>query len=117
MARGIKRVTVNGIAMDLTGDPTSSTRKTKADDISVTCGSPDVKLSPSMPYIEFECFVPAGYRKSDFQGKIASVQAYTYDGRTEYWRNAREVATGDDSMAEGKMTLRYVSNDAGELKV
>ena len=115
MARGIKRVTVNGIAMDLAGDPTSSTRKVKADDIGVSCGEPDVKLSPVMPFIEFEALIPAGYKKSDFQGKIANVQAYTYDGRTEYWRNAREVGSGDDNIAEGKMSLRYVSNDADEV--
>ena len=116
MAYGVRRVTVDGLALDVTTEPSFSTRTKKFDPIEVICGTPNHSVKRLMPFIEIECLWPAGKKLSDFQGKTdVLVQLETEDGRTFYWAGAVEVSDTDNKPQEGKLTLRYESTNSGEL--
>lgn len=116
MAYGVKSVTVNGLALDVTSEPSFSTRTKKYDPIEVMCGTPAHSTKRLMPYCEVECLWPAGSKLKDFQGVTdVLVQLETEDGRTFFWDDAVEVSDTDNKPVEGKMTLRFESTNSGEL--
>jgi len=116
MAYGVKRFTVDGVALDITTAPSFSTRTKKFDPIEVIAGRPAHTVKRLMPFVEVECLWPEGRKLSDFQGKEdVLTQIETEDGRTFYWNSSKEVSDSDNNPAEGKMTLRYESFETGEL--
>lgn len=116
MAYGVKRLTVDGLALDVTSEPSFSTRTKKFEPIEVVSGTPSHSVKRLMPYCEVECLWPTGKKLSDFQGKTdVLVQLETEDGRTFFWDGAVEVSDTDNKPVEGKMTLRYESTNSGEL--
>lgn len=116
MAYGVKRFTVDGLPLDVTSEPSFSTRTKKYEAIEVICGNPAHSVKRLMPYIEVECLWPAGKKLSDFQGKAdVLVELETEDERTFHWSGAVEVSDTDNKPVEGKMTLRYESTNSGEL--
>jgi hypothetical protein len=112
---GIKSLTVNGIAMDITSAPDFSIAKTKADELDVEAGEPGISYKPRMPFIEFEAFKPTGRKLSDFRGiKNADVILKTYNG-TYFWKQSSEISDSGNNPSENKMTLRFVSWNCGEV--
>ena len=117
MAYGVKSVTIDGLAMDVTSEPNASIARKTFAEIEVVCGTPDVSVKRKMASVEIECLIPKGKKVSDFQGKSdVLVQIETEDGRTFFWDEATETSESSDlKLVDGKMTLKYLSTNCGEL--
>lgn len=117
MAYGLKRVTIDGLEVSITTEPTMSIARKQKSEIEVLCGDPGISVKRKMPYCELEFLLPAGKKSTDFHGKSdVIVQAETEDGRTFFWSEAEETSESSDIKAtEGKITVKYLSNNSGEL--
>lgn len=112
---GIKRFSVDGVALDVAEVGGFSIAKEKRSSVEVAAGTPGQNVVPAIPYVDVTVLT-RGIRVSDYVAQEGvTAQLDLANGKSYVWSDATEVGEGQVDPNDGKLTLRYESTDAKEL--
>jgi hypothetical protein len=112
---GIKRFSVDGVALDVAEVGSFSIAKEKRSSVEVAAGNPGSNVVPAIPHVEV-VILTRGIRISDYVAQEGvTAQLDLANGTSFVWSDATEVGDGEVNPADGKLSLRYESADAKEL--